>query len=788
MTVGATVPAVERPTRLAEIELSIAGMTCAACAARIEKKLNSLEQVSATVNYATDRATVTAPREYPVQALVDVVASAGYAAEQITLKDTPEGTRDADDERVRYLGRRLVIAGLLFMPLCDASIAFSLVPFFRFPYWQWSVIILAAPVVVWAAWPIHRAALRAARHGTSTMDTLVSMGIIASTGWSLYVMFFRSSSLRAQSVFSVLVRQSGGAIYLDVAAGVTTFLLAGRYFEARSKRRTGDVLRALADFGAKEASIIGEGGIERRVPVRDLEVGDRFVVRPGEKVATDGRVVLGQASVDRSMMTGESQPVEAVEGDTVVGGTIALAGRIVVLATQVGSETQLAQMVRLVDEAQNEKASVQRLADRISGVFVPSVLVLSAVTFCSWLVASGSAEKAFSTALAVLIIACPCALGLATPTALYVATGRGAQLGIFIKGYQALETSRIIDTVVLDKTGTVTEAEMSVEGSTTQPGITERELLVYAGAIEGASEHAIAVAVRNAALAEVPELPRVEGFESLPGLGAVGEVDGHSLVVGSSRLLMERSVRTPAGLGEWCADWELAGHTTVLVGVDGKAIGALALSDTIKPSAANAVEQLGALGLSCILLSGDNELVTATVARVIGVREFRAGVLPAEKVALVKRLQAEGRSVAFVGDGVNDGPALATADLGLALGSGTDVARNAADMIIFRQNLAAVPDAIRLARKTLRTIHGNLLWAFAYNLAAIPLAAMGFLNPLLAGASMVLSSSFVVWNSARLRNFGAGSRRKPLVRSHSPRLEPVGTIGTDTAKPALTGH
>jgi heavy metal translocating P-type ATPase len=746
----------------AELELSIQGMTCAACAARIQKKLNGLDHVSATVNYATDRATVHVPTGYPVAMLLETVEKAGYGAEEVRRAD-PEADRAADDDRVRSLRRRLLVAALLFMPLCDASVAFMLVPELRFHYWQWLVVALAAPVVLWAAWPIHAAALRAARHGTSTMDTLVSLGIVASTAWSLYILFVEDPVIRAESLLTVFVRPTGGAVYLDVAAGVTTFLLAGRYFEAVSRRRTGDVLRSLSAVGARDVSVLGPDGSERRIPVADLGVGDRFVVRPGEKVATDGRIVDGRAEVDRSMLSGESRPVELAEGDDVVGGTLAVTGRLVVVATGVGRDTQLAHMIQMVEEAQNEKADVQRLADRLCGVFVPSVLAIALITFGAWLAATGSTEKAFSTALAVLIIACPCALGLATPTALFVASGRGAQLGIFIKGFQALEMSRAVDTVVLDKTGTVTEGRMRLSGIEPVPGVTAEELLGLAGAVEDASEHAIGAAVVEAARRAVDSLPGVEEFVARPGLGTEGRVDGRPVVVGNRRLLADHAIGVPDQLDRWCQERDAEGQTTVLVGSDGRLLGALAVADTVKASAARAVEELHGLGLQCLILSGDNERTTRAVGRAIGVEQVAAGLLPEEKLAVIRRLQAEGHSVAVVGDGVNDGPALVAADLGLAMGSGTDVAINAADMIVLRDSLTAVPDAIGLARRTLHTVRVNLAWAFGYNIVAIPLAALGFLSPLLAGASMALSSSFVVWNSARLRHFAArpGSPGEP---------------------------
>jgi cation-transporting P-type ATPase A/B/Cu+-exporting ATPase len=571
-----------------------------------------------------------------------------------------------------------------------------------------------------------------------------------------------------QSFLSVLSHPTEGAIYLDVAAGVTAFLLAGRYFEAVSRRRTGDALRALAALGARDASVLDSDGTERRVPVESLRIGQRFVVRPGETVATDGTVIAGQAAVDRSMVTGESYPVEVDHGDRVVGGTVSLTGRLVVEATEVGASTQLAHMLALVEQAQHEKAAVQRLADRAAGVFVPAVLVLAALTFVGWLVASGSPEKAFSTALAVLIIACPCALGLATPTALYVASSRGAQLGLFVKGYQALETSKSVDTVIFDKTGTVTDGRMSVADVAVAPHMSEAEVLRLAGALEAASQHPVAAAVLSAARAVNEVLPAVTEFSSSAGRGVQGTVEEHAVVVGTARLIAERGAEPDPALGDLAERWEHEGRTVVLVAVDRKVVGAVAVADAVKPSAAAALDRLHALGLRCVLLSGDNPETTAVVGTAIGADEVHAAMLPEDKVAFVRTAQAAGHSVAMVGDGINDGPVLVAAELGIAIGSGTDVALNAADMILVRDDLTAVPQAIGLARTTLHTIRMNLVWAFAYNLAAIPLAAVGLLNPLVAAASMALSSTFVVWNSARIRHCGApartGSRRRGAPR------------------------
>ena len=735
-----------------EIELSVHGMTCAACAARVQKKLGALDGVTATVNFATGRASVTAPPGVTPPMLIAAIEQAGYGAADARPPAGPApGDDGSDDEHAGYLKRRLILALVFFIPLSDLSILLSLFPAFRFPGWQWVLVALTAPVAGWAAWPFHRAALRNARHGALTMDTLVSLGITAACGWSVYAMFFLDSGGTRVSGAAELLHASGGGIYLEVAASVTTFLLAGRFFEARARRSAGDAMRELAATGARDVCVLAADGSERRVPVAQLRAGDTFVVRPGEKIAADGPVLFGQSAVDRSMMTGESVPAEVAEGDNVVGGTVALSGRLIVRAVKVGADTQLAQLIRLVEQAQAQKAAIQRLADRISGVFVPAVLALAAATLAGWLAAGSPAERAFSAALAVLIIACPCALGLATPAALVVACGRGARLGIFIKGYQALESSRSIDTVVLDKTGTVTTGRMSLTGLLPAAGTSRAELLRRAGSVEQASEHAVAAAVSAAARAEAGDLPPAAGFAALPGLGARGTVAGTRVVVGREKLLRDLGIAIPAALAAQAARWEQAGCTTVLAGWDGEARGVLAVADTIKPSAAPAVAELRRLGLRCVLLTGDNEATARAIGALAGVDEVIAGALPAEKAAYISRLRAGGRSVAMVGDGVNDAPALAAASLGLALGSGTDVAISAADLILLRDDLIAVPESIRLARGTFRTIRRNLAWAFGYNVAAIPLAAAGFLDPLIAAAAMTLSSAFVVWSSLRLR-------------------------------------
>jgi heavy metal translocating P-type ATPase len=773
-------------------------MSCAAFAVRIEKKLNKLDHVAAAVNYATATARVTAPPALSVEALTTAIGNAGYTARptgstaEIAGADAAGAeTEDGETAAARhaaYLRRRLIVALIFFVPLTDLSLTLSLVPSVRFPGWQWTLVACAAPVALWAAWPFHRAALKNARHGTSSMDTLVSLGIIAACGWSVYAMFFLDRGPAGESVLHQLIHGSGGGIYLEVAASVTTFLLAGRLYEARARRTAGAAMRELAAAGAKEVCVLKPDGTEHQVPAGRLRPGDMFVVRPGETIAADGEVLFGQTAVDRSMMTGESVPGEAAEGDSVVGGTIALTGRLVVRAVKVGPDTQLAHLIRLVEQAQADKASIQRLADRISGVFVPAVLICAALTLAGWLLAGGPAGHAFAAALAVLIIACPCALGLATPAALVAACGRGAQLGIFIKGYQALESSRAVDTVVLDKTGTVTTGRMSLAGVQTVAGTSRAELLRYAGAVEQASEHAVAAAITAAAgtgagtgtaagtgtgagtgtaagagtRAETGAgpLPAALSFRALPGLGARGTVGGREVVVGRAALLAESGMAAPAELAGPCRAWEESGCTTVLVGWDGAVRGALAVTDTVKPSAAAAVAELRALGLHPVLLTGDNEATARAVAAATGIDEVIAGTLPAGKAAVVRDLQARGHSVAMVGDGVNDAPALAAASLGLALGSGTDVAICAADLILLRDDLQVVADAIKLARGTFRTIRRNLAWAFSYNLAALPLAALGFLNPIVASAAMTLSSVFVVWNSLRLGRFRVTGPRR----------------------------
>ena len=739
-----------------DVELAITGMTCASCANRIERKLNKLDGVSASVNYATEKAKVTYAGAVTPDDLVAAVEAAGYAAAlppapgadagPDTRGDTGGDTGgDAGDDP---LLRRLVVSTVLSLPV----IAMAMVPAWQFTSWQWASLTLAAPVVVWGAWPFHRAAWTNLRHGATTMDTLVSVGVLAAFGWSLWALFLGTAGEPGMThPFRISVDRTDGAgnIYLEAAAGVTTFLLGGRWLEHRSKRRAGAALRALLELGARDVAVLRDG-VEQRVPVDELAVGDVFVVRPGEKVATDGEVVEGTSAVDAALLTGESVPVEVGPGDAVVGATVNAGGRLLVRATRVGADTRLAQMARLVEDAQNGKAEVQRLADRVSGVFVPVVIGLAVATLGFWLGTGAGATVAFTAAVAVLIIACPCALGLATPTALMVGTGRGAQLGILIKGPEVLESTRRVDTIVLDKTGTVTTGEMTVQTVRVADGESPDVVRRLAAALESASEHPIGRAVA----ASVPgPLPPVAEFRSLEGLGVQGVVEGRSVLVGRPALLADAGLAWPDSL----APVDGAEGTGVAVGWDGLVRGVIVVADRVKPTSAQAVAELRALGLTPILLTGDNEAVARRVAGEVGIDTVVADVLPAGKVAEVQRLQSEGRVVAMVGDGVNDAAALAQADLGLAMGTGTDVAIEAGDLTLVRGDLRVAVDAIRLARRTLAVIKGNLFWAFAYNVAAIPLAAAGLLNPMLAGAAMAFSSVFVVLNSLRLRGFTAQS-------------------------------
>ncbi|MDT7763105.1 MAG: P-type Cu+ transporter, partial [Mycobacterium sp.] len=706
----------------AAVELSIDGMTCASCAAGIEKKLNKLDGVTATVNFATEKARVEYGDEVTPEKLVATVEAAGYHAH------LPRVSIDAvaDADPAASPRRRLVISAVLTVPV----IAMAMVPVLQFMDWQWLSLVLAAPVVVWGGWQFHRAALANLRHGRATMDTLISMGTLAALGWSVYALFWGTAGMPGMKhAFELTIARTDGTgnIYLEAAAGVTTFMLAGRYFEARAKRRAGAALEALLELGAKDVSVL-RNGVEHRIPIDNVSVGDEFVVRPGEKIATDGVVVGGSSAVDASMLPGESVPVDVGPGDQVVGATVNVDGRLVVRANRIGSDTELAQITRLVVDAQNGKAKAQRLADKISGVFVPIVIALSVATLGFWIGTGGSVAAAFTAAVAVLIVACPCALGLATPTALMVGTGRAAQLGILIKGPEVLEASGRVDTIILDKTGTVTTGTMTLLDVITASGEQPDEVLRLAGALEDSSEHPIAKAIAVGARDKVGDLPSVEEFTSLEGLGVGGIVDGHMVIVGRRRLL-----DLPEELSKAMLEAESEGRTPVAVGWDGQARGVLVVADAVKPTSAEAISELRALGLAPILLTGDNETAARMIAKQVGIDEVIAEVLPQDKMETVKRLQANGKVVAMAGDGVNDAAALAQADLGLAMGSGTDVAIQASDLTLVRDDLRAVPDAIRLSRKTLTTIKGNLFWAFAYNVAALPLAAAGLLNPMIAG-------------------------------------------------------
>ena len=740
------------------VELALGGMTCASCAARIEKKLNKLDGVEASVNYALERAAITVEDgAATTDALIGAVEAIGYSAHVVADRPSGPATSDLSPEEVEQeaalasLRTRLVLSAVLSLPV----LVLAMVPALQFDHWQWLSFALAGPVVFWGGWPFHRAAAKNLRHGAATMDTLISLGTLAAFAWSTWALFLGDAgdpAMRMQLDLTPSAGSGADEIYLEVATVVITFILAGRYFEARAKRRAGAALRALLELGAKDVAVLRDG-VEVRVPVGELAVGDRFVVRPGEKVATDGVVEDGTSAIDASLLTGESVPVEVQPGDAITGATVNAGGRLVVRATAVGADTALAQIAQLVTEAQNGKAEVQRLADRISAVFVPIVVLLAVGTLGWWLGNGASASAAFTATVAVLIIACPCALGLATPTALLVGTGRGAQLGILIKGPEVLESTRHIDTVVLDKTGTVTTGRMALVEVVPAAGVERTDVLRLAAAVEDASEHPIAKAIAAGARAELGALPPVESFSSAQGLGVQGVVDGHGIVAGRPRFLADWGLHLDPDLTDAMAAAEASGQTAIAVGWDGAVQGVVIVADTVKPTSAEAIRMFRRLGLRPVLLTGDNERAARAVATDVGIDEVVAEVLPQDKVEVVRRLQAEGRTVAMVGDGVNDAAALAQADLGLAMGTGTDVAIEASDLTLVRGDLRSAADAVRLSRRTLATIKGNLFWAFAYNVLALPLAALGFLNPLIAGAAMALSSVFVVSNSLRLRRF-----------------------------------
>ena len=740
-----------------DIEFDIGGMTCASCATRIERKLNRLDGVEATVNYATEKARVRTEAGVATDSLIAAVESAGYTAVVPTPRTSaaPDESPPADNETTA-LRNRLIISASLAFPV----VVLSMIPALQFTNWQWLALTLAAPVAIWGAWPFHRAAWVNARHGATTMDTLISVGVLAAFGWSLYALFFGTAGMAGMRMsFNLIAVPGSGAheIYLEVATAVTVFILAGRYIEARAKRESGAALRALLELGAKDATVLRDG-VETRVAVDSLVVGDHFVVRPGEKIATDGLVVEGASAVDMSMLTGESVPVEVTTGDRVVGATMNVGGRLVAEVTRVGAETELARLGRLVEEAQTGKAEVQRLADRVSAVFVPVVIVLALLTFFAWALLGGSIEVAFTAAVATLIVACPCALGLATPTALLVGTGRGSQLGILIRGPQVLEQTRRIDTIVLDKTGTVTTGQMRVASVLAVDDATESNVLRFAAQAEHFSEHPVARAILDAAKAKDIDVSGAESFSSAQGSGVQAVVDGSLVLVGrSSWIEQDWSLPIPSSLHVAVSEAESAGRTTMIVAWDGAVRGAITLSDTVKARSADAVRQFIKLGLTPVLLTGDNAGSAAAIGAEVGIVDVRSGVTPQGKLDAIRSLQSEGRVVAMVGDGVNDAAALAASDLGIAMGAGTDAAIAASDVTVMSGDLIIVGDSIRLARRTLGTIKGNLFWAFAYNVAAIPVAMLGLLNPLIAGAAMALSSVFVVSNSLRLRRFRGSS-------------------------------
>lgn len=761
----ATAPSDGSASGAQRVQLEVSGMSCAACANRVEATLNKLGGVHASVNFATRVATVDADQGTPVGELLDAIRDAGYEAQ-------PRGAgreldRDPDAEHAQSLLIRLLVAAVLFVPLADLSVMFAVVPSTRFVGWQWMLTALAAPVVLWAAWPFHRVAIRNARHRSASMETLISVGITAATVWSLYTVFGGHRSVRPEGLWQALI--GSDSIYFEVAAGVTTFVLAGRFFEARAKSKAGNALRALAALSAKDVAILQPDGSEMVIPVAELKEQHRFVVRPGQTVAADGLVVDGSAAVDMSAMTGEARPIRVDPGAQVIGGTTVLDGRLIVEAAAVGADTQFAGMVRLVERAQAEKADAQRLADRIAAVFVPCVFGMAALTAAGWLLAGGAPVRSFSAALAVLVIACPCALGLATPTAMMVACGRGAQLGIFVKGHSSLEATRAVDTVVFDKTGTLTTGQLKLGEVVAAPGWAVGEVLGLAASVEVASEHPIGLAIA----ASVPGEKSVADFNAVSGRGVTGKVSGRIVRVGKPSWIAPTDA--PAVLVAARRNAELFGHTAVFIEVDGSTCGVIAVADAVKDSAAGAVANLRAAGYRTVLLTGDHPASAAVVGARVGIDEVIADILPEGKVDVIEQLRRGGHRVAMVGDGINDGPALASADLGMAVGTGTDVAIGASDMILVRDDLDVVPLALDLANATMRTIRVNMMWAFGYNIAAIPVAAAGLLNPLIAGAAMAFSSFFVVSNSLRLANFGASRDEQSTTSGRATLREGAGT-------------
>ena len=732
-------------TTQAPIILELGGMTCASCAIRVEKKLNKLPGVQATVNYATERATISLPADLDISDAITAVESAGYTAKEV--KPEKENEPEAKDNPEVELRNRLMISAALTIPV----VLMAMIPALQFDYWQWLSLTLASPVVIWGALPFHRATWVNLKHGNATMDTLVAMGVVAAYTWSLYALFFGGAGETGMKIdFTLLPSHSGNSeIYLEVASAVTVFILLGRYFEARAKSRSSAALTALLNLGAKTVSITSNG-IEKRIPIVELALGDNFVVRPGERIATDGKVIEGASAVDESMITGESIPIEVTQGNKVIGATLNTSGRLVVEATAIGSDTALARITNLVENAQAGKAPIQRLADRVAAVFVPVVIVLALATLIVWLLVGEEPTFAFTAAVAVLIIACPCALGLATPTALLVGTGRGAQLGVLIRGPHILESTKRVNTIALDKTGTITTGKMSVQEIKLLNNVNEDEFFVVAGSLENASEHPVAQAVAHHAQQQI-ELVTPEEFVSTQGRGVQGLINGKAALIGNPDwLASEWALHIDT---TWVSTHQNLGHTVIAVAWDGEVRGLISVSDTIKPDSKTAITRFKELGLTPVLISGDNQSAAEQVAKEVGIDRVFAGVLPEEKVQIITKLQAEGNVVTMVGDGVNDAAALVQADLGMSMGSGTDVAIEASDITLTNSNLTSAATGIELARKTLGTIKGNLFWAFAYNTAAVPLAMAGLLNPMIAGAAMAFSSVFVVTNSLRLRTF-----------------------------------